>query len=406
MAGPLLDRPDLDLIKLPGSAIMQKLLCHIGIHSFSHQQSHYKCSVCGKTIGVECLIFDFGNVIGFFDHMLACEKLAKMSSSGLTGQQVYDAIFTGGLEAQYDRGEVSTATFLEELRMRLKIDSTVPAEEVAAAWSDIFWANNEVIGLLSSLHEDCALRLVLASNTNELHYQRLSVQFADALKNFDHQILSFEIGRTKPDPEFYTRCLEAAGCEASECVYIDDLPKNVKAACDAQIRGLVFESGPNLRHRLREAGIDFVAAVNPNSVGGSAKEAAVQIYQQKYLQYRHFDILRWQVPGLVATLGALILSFGVDRARFVLPWLLLAYAGFAYLCGYFLQRITYHHDVNTSALRRVARRLGDWSVPGPTARLHPLRSAAVRFMLFVYLISAAAFVSGLWMLAVDLLKTL
>lgn len=199
-----------------------------------------------------CFLFDFGNVIGFFDHLRACRRLAEMSRIRLDQHGVYEQIFRSGIEAQYDRGELSTDTFLETLRTVLDLGAT--PEEIGEAWSDIFWPNEAVTQLIPTLHA-AAYRLLLASNTNELHCRWFRRQFAETLSYFDRQIVSHELGHRKPAREFYERCLEAAGCPASECVYLDDREDLVGAAASLGIRGIVYHPELDLEEELRKMGV-------------------------------------------------------------------------------------------------------------------------------------------------------
>ena len=59
---------------------------------------------------------------------------------------------------------------------------------------------------------------------------------------FDHMIASCDVKLIKPDPAIYTLALDRLGCEAEECVFIDDREVNVKAAQELGIRGIVFQS--------------------------------------------------------------------------------------------------------------------------------------------------------------------
>jgi epoxide hydrolase-like predicted phosphatase len=47
---------------------------------------------------------------------------------------------------------------------------------------------------------------------------------------FDGVVISGEVGIRKPDPEIYARGAEAIGLEPSDCVFVDDLPGNLKPA--------------------------------------------------------------------------------------------------------------------------------------------------------------------------------
>lgn len=202
---------------------------------------------------IQVLIFDFGNVIAFFDHRKACRQLAKLSGDHFDENQIYAEIFKpGGLEEQYDRGSISTDEFISQLMEHFQIRGT--KEEVGKAWSDIFWPNKDVINLIPIL-EQMSYRLVLASNTNELHYSRISVKFDIALQYFQYKVLSHLEKYRKPDAEFYWKCVERSKSHISECVFIDDRKEYVKVARDLGMKGIHYTPETDLRARLRNYGV-------------------------------------------------------------------------------------------------------------------------------------------------------
>jgi HAD superfamily hydrolase (TIGR01509 family) len=202
------------------------------------------------------ILFDFGNVIAFFDHMRACRRLAGFSWEEMSGEEVYERVFVRpgpinhqpstinhqqpSLEEQYDSGLITTDAFLDALNELLHLE--VSHKHTAKAWSNIFEPNHEVIQVIPELKQR-GLRIILASNTNELHCDWFRESFADTLRHFDAQICSHEVGCRKPDHKFYERCLEAADCAPEECVYFDDRADLVAAACELGIKGVVYVPG-------------------------------------------------------------------------------------------------------------------------------------------------------------------
>ena len=79
-----------------------------------------------------CIVFDFGNVIALFDHLVACQRLASLSRPPRDPQDVYERIFTTSLEEDYDCGRLSTATFVERLRRDLQLAAS--DEAIVRAW--------------------------------------------------------------------------------------------------------------------------------------------------------------------------------------------------------------------------------------------------------------------------------
>ncbi|HKH70426.1 MAG TPA: HAD family phosphatase [Vicinamibacterales bacterium] len=185
-----------------------------------------------------CIVFDFGNVIALFDHMVACQQLASLSRPTRDPHDVYERIFKTSLEEDYDCGRLSTAAFVERLRRDLQLDAS--DEAIARAWCDIFTPNPAIEEVIVR-EKRRGTRLVLASNTNELHYQWFSRAFDRVLELFDEQVLSFRVGGRKPELRFFDACIRAAGRTAHDIIYIDDRPDYVAAAAALGMQAVVYD---------------------------------------------------------------------------------------------------------------------------------------------------------------------
>ena len=56
----------------------------------------------------------------------------------------------------------------------------------------------------------------------------------------ERQFCSFDLGLLKPDPETYRRVREKLGCRFEELIFVDDKPKNTKAAAELGIHAVTF----------------------------------------------------------------------------------------------------------------------------------------------------------------------
>jgi putative hydrolase of the HAD superfamily len=200
-------------------------------------------------VNLKAIVFDFGNVIGLFDHYRTLRRIACYTD--MTPPAMYAAIYDSVLEDDFERGRISQSEFLERFRRtcRLTCDDAI----LGAACADIFQPNAEVCSLLPALKG--RYRLLLGSNTNELHGRHFRRQFAEVLRNFDALVLSYEIGIRKPNAGFFEHCQRLAGCAPAECLFIDDLPANVAGAQACGWQGIVYQPKDNLRRRLLELGI-------------------------------------------------------------------------------------------------------------------------------------------------------
>jgi putative hydrolase of the HAD superfamily len=199
------------------------------------------------------LIFDFGNVVAFFDTMRACEALA--TPRGLSGPELLARAQAAGLDPlvrRYELGHLDDATFVQEAGRMAGI--TVDEAEFAAAWGDIFTPNEPIARLIEVLHGS-GYTLLLGSNTSAIHARAFRIQFADLLARFDHLILSFEVGYAKPSAGFFRRCAEAAGVPESSCLFIDDAPSNVAGALAAGLTGILYRDPGQLVSALMTHGV-------------------------------------------------------------------------------------------------------------------------------------------------------
>jgi len=176
------------------------------------------------------IVFDFGNVIAHFDPRRAAENLAVFSP--LDGETILARVFGSALEFALDSGQISPATFRDELREVIEATHGTDAE-LDFAFSDMFTRNDAICDVLPALVER-GFRLLLLSNTNAPHAERFAQQFAGDLARFEHLVLSHEVGARKPDQRIYDACQARAGCSPEEILFVDDRADNIVAA---QTRG-------------------------------------------------------------------------------------------------------------------------------------------------------------------------
>jgi putative hydrolase of the HAD superfamily len=202
-------------------------------------------------MSIRAIVFDFGNVVAFFSHRRAAEQLAAYTD--LPAEAIFASVFGGQLEDDYEAGRITTAEFMGLVRETCRLHCT--DAQFAAAYADIFTANPDTCALIPRLKS--RYRLLLLSNTSELHADQFRRQFAATLGLFDHLVLSYEIGLRKPDPKLYDHCRRLAARAASECLFLDDLPANVEGARARGWQGLVYRRGDDLMRALAECGVSL-----------------------------------------------------------------------------------------------------------------------------------------------------
>ena len=206
-------------------------------------------------MSIKAVLVDFGNVIGWFDHQIAFRALANLSNS-MTPGQVEETLKDLELIQQLETGLISSAHFLTSLRKVLDVKDGASDSDLSTAWSDIFTRNEPVIRAIKRIPG--SVRVVLSSNTADLHFQQMSRQFGDAFDYFSAFVCSDRIQVMKPAPEFYQACVDQAQCRPQECLYFDDIPEYVEAASKAGIQGVVYTPDTDFEAELVTRGIQLV----------------------------------------------------------------------------------------------------------------------------------------------------
>jgi HAD superfamily hydrolase (TIGR01509 family) len=199
---------------------------------------------------MKTIIFDFGNVVGFFDHGRTLEKLRPFSP--LTSAEMFALVYESPLEDRIERGLLTVPAFLQEVHQLWRLGCDI--EFLDQTISDIFTPNPEVCALIPLLA--ARYRILLGSNTNAIHSRRFITQFADVLSHFDSLVLSHEIGTRKPDAEFFLHCHRLANANPAECVFVDDLSANIDGARAIGFHGIVYKPNASLAEQLRGIGVE------------------------------------------------------------------------------------------------------------------------------------------------------
>ena len=175
---------------------------------------------------VRCIIFDFGRVLGNFDHMKTCRKLAEFRP--FSPEEIHGLLFKSGLEKQYDEG-LDSGEFYRKVMGALQPREEIGMERFREFWGDIFGPNPGIERILERIRP--GVRSVVLSNTNEIHWDYVTQ--LDVLKRFfrdeNSRVLSFRMGSRKPNKEMFEEAVRRLGCRPEEIVLVDDLQRNGEA---------------------------------------------------------------------------------------------------------------------------------------------------------------------------------
>lgn len=191
---------------------------------------------------MQIVVFDMGHVFVDFEWEQVCHGFCAKSGKTLDDMRV---VMGEIAKLGYESGRIDTAGFLGELNKRLGIQ--LSREEFTQLWTHTFRENVDMSALLQTLRTQRPLYLL--SNTNEVHYEWLQAMY-NVDRHFDELILSYKVGASKPDPEIYREVLRRSNRPAEDCLFIDDLECNIKAASDIGMHTIHFRGVVDLKQKL------------------------------------------------------------------------------------------------------------------------------------------------------------
>lgn len=118
-------------------------------------------------------------------------------------------------------------------RLRRADGSSPEAEGLLARMFAGFHAEPLMIEVLRTARRH-GLRTGLLSNSWGFDYPR-----EDWAELFDVTVISGEVGMRKPEPEIYLHTAELLGLAPADCVFVDDLSPNVRAAAEVGMIGVL-----------------------------------------------------------------------------------------------------------------------------------------------------------------------
>ncbi|MCX6624445.1 MAG: HAD family phosphatase [Acidobacteria bacterium] len=199
---------------------------------------------------LKALIFDLGNVILAFDFKRSYRALSAVC--GYSPEQMPERLRATDLVTRYESGAVTSEAFFDELVGILELDG-LSYESFQEIWFSIF--DREPL-CPDSFFEHLArdYRLILLSNTNPLHFDRIRKHFP-LLRHFHGLVLSHEVGAMKPAPQIYEEAIRLAGCRPEECFYTDDIQTYVDGGKRAGLDAVQFHSYEQIRGELIARGV-------------------------------------------------------------------------------------------------------------------------------------------------------
>lgn len=190
---------------------------------------------------MKTIIFDWGGVLTNGTHTSSIISYLEERY----GVRI-DGRFFNDLMKAIDDGSMPFEEFIDKFNLQHDQHMNVP--EMQHVFGSAINPNEDVISLAKELKSKC--RVIMLSNNNKPTVELLRTFHKEMLDIFDKTYFSCEIHMRKPSKESFEFVLNDIGVDGSECVFIDDKEKNIKAAESIGIKGILFESTERFKEEL------------------------------------------------------------------------------------------------------------------------------------------------------------
>ncbi len=201
---------------------------------------------------IKTLLLDFGNVLGTFRHLTACENIA-MYCGDASAEDIYATMFARNEVTKRQTGQMTGLQVFAQVQELFDMNECVTYECFTELWGDIFTpAPESILRTLKQVRSDVCV--CIASNTEELHWPY--IEHLETVQRFINDpnrriVKSYEVGYEKPDEDFFLATLDAIGAtDPGHVLFIDDIKENVDAFKRMGGQGELFDLTKNHPDRL------------------------------------------------------------------------------------------------------------------------------------------------------------
>jgi len=191
------------------------------------------------------IIFDLGNVLISFR---PAEYLEKNNYPEKIRNTILKDIFGSREWLLLDNGNITTGEAIDSITKK----SELKKEEIAFIFNkrtEIMFPLEYNVRMLPGLKKQ-GYKLYYLSNFPSDIFEEIKTSYY-FFGHFEGGIISSDIKHSKPDPEIYRILLSKYNMQVSECLYIDDIESNIKAAETIGMKVLFTAGSTDISHNLQ-----------------------------------------------------------------------------------------------------------------------------------------------------------
>ena len=196
---------------------------------------------------IKNIIFDLGNVLISFK---PAEYFEKNKYPENIKNTILSEIFGSKEWMMLDSGEITTPEAIEAISKR----SSLNIKEITHIFNlrtDLMFPLDTNVRLLPELKKR-GFRLYFLSNFPGDIFEEIRSGYY-FFKYFDGGLISAEVKSSKPDVGIYKIIMEKYSLVANECLFIDDIEKNVRTAESLGMKGIVTYGSLKISKEIEKA---------------------------------------------------------------------------------------------------------------------------------------------------------
>ena len=196
-------------------------------------------------MAIRAVFFDFGGVIMRTEYQAPRQKLAERFN--IDYDEMDRAVFGSDSARRASVGEITEEAHWAAVLKRFK----QPASEMQAFRDHFFGGDvvdRKLVEYIRSLRGEFHTGLI----SNAWSGLREFITKEKLIDLFDTVVISAEIGVIKPSAKIYEVALDQAKVDASEAVFVDDMPINIEACEKVGMKGILFNGPEKSLSRLNQ----------------------------------------------------------------------------------------------------------------------------------------------------------
>jgi len=200
---------------------------------------------------ISCLIFDYGGVL--WDMRWDVTRELEQQHQ-LRERAIVETLYSGERWQKLEIGIGDRGEWLAAAHAELEAQAGRPLPRLHDDWRGQQHLIAPNIDLIRRLRPKYRTSVLSNADSTLMDRLRNHHKIADL---FDDIVCSADVGMAKPEPRMYALAAERLRVPAAECVFIDDLERNVDAAREAGMHAILFrhDLGHSLEAQLAELGV-------------------------------------------------------------------------------------------------------------------------------------------------------